>query len=149
LRFRPSKPKAGFLEYSGFVKVEPDAPDLVVEGFKTDDVSAHCVGDENISGVPPHLTSLGNAAHLPSAGIFGLPGAFRIWSRRRGIEAGRRFLAERLMGALFVVLFAEPVESLLLAATVGGRRRGRFLFEGTVHSFVPSVLLRLAGLRGF
>ena len=71
--FRAAQPKTGFLEYSGFVEVEPDAPKVVIERFQTDCISAHCVGDENGSGLPSHLTSRGNAADLPVVRIFGFP----------------------------------------------------------------------------
>ena len=43
---------------------------------------------------------------------------------------------------------AEVVEVALLGTEVGLRRPGGFALEGSVHSFVTAVLLRLSGLDG-
>jgi hypothetical protein len=45
-----------------------------------------------------------------------------------------------------VVEAAEAVEALLLSSQVGGRWHGGSLAQGTVHAFVPAVLIGLAGL---
>ena len=43
---------------------------------------------------------------------------------------------------------AEVVEVALLGTEVGLRRPSGFTFEGSVHSFVTTVLLRLPGFDG-
>ena len=55
-------------------------------------------------------------------------------------------LVESFVGALFVELSAEAIEALLLPAERSGWRPRGLLFEGSVHTLVPTVLLRVTGL---
>jgi hypothetical protein len=42
-----------------------------------------------------------------------------------------------------VVFLAESLQSSLLLAPLPGRGLGRFLFQRTMHSFMPAILLRM------
>src|SRR5690242_1848399 len=50
------------------------------------------------------------------------------------------------MRALGVELAQEGIEAFLLLQAVGAWRPSRLLFEGEMHAFVPTVLLRMAWL---
>jgi hypothetical protein len=53
------------------------------------------------------------------------------------------------VGALLIEFVAEAVELALLSAKIAGRQAGGFRFEGTMHAFVPAVLLRFARFDEF
>ncbi len=60
---------------------------------------------------------------------------------------GRRLLAEGLVRPDLVERLTEDVEPALLCTQVLGRGSGGAFAQGTMHSFVTAVLLRLAGLN--
>ena len=50
------------------------------------------------------------------------------------------------MGSFCVERVSEAVEAFLLGEAVAGWRSRGFLFEGQMHAFVLTVLLRMSGL---
>src|SRR5262249_56096940 len=54
--------------------------------------------------------------------------------------------AQGFVRALFVILAAKLVEAALLRAPVGSHRRHGFLLQRQMHTFMPSVLLRMRRL---
>jgi hypothetical protein len=67
-------------------------------------------------------------------------------TRGGGIDRSRRLLVESFVRTHIVELIAEMVEATLLSGHAAGRRPSRLGFEGSMHAFVPAVLLRLTGL---
>src|SRR5437588_1974804 len=53
------------------------------------------------------------------------------------------------MRTFLVVLLTETVEGTLLVAARGGRRRSGLLLQGTMHTLVTTVLLRMSRLNPF
>src|SRR6266540_2585622 len=74
----------------------------------------------------------------------GQPLGVRTW--RRAVEGCGRFLTQRLVGALLVVLATESVEASLLRRKVGLRRAGRLFLESAMHPFMTGVLLGMGRL---
>src|SRR6266508_2210599 len=72
------------------------------------------------------------------------PLGVRTW--RRSVEGGGRFLTQRLVGALLVVLATESVEASLLRRKVGLRRAGRLFLKSAMHPFMTGVLLWMGRL---
>ena len=70
-----------------------------------------------------------------------------IGAAGRGIDLGRAFHRERLVGALATKPFNEGVEFPLLPQNVGARRASGLLLPSQVHPFVTAVLLRMTGLN--
>jgi hypothetical protein len=93
-------------------------------------------------------------ARLADTGAFVLSGVveiaspIRLWkpAGRTAVEIGRAALPECFVGALLVVLETKAIEGPLLGLARARRRTGGGEFEGEVHTLVPAVLLRLAGL---
>ena len=73
--------------------------------------------------------------------VLGLGECGRHPPRRRVIQRGRGALAQRLMGALMVVLPATAVESGLLSGLVLLRRACGVRCEGPVHALMTAMLL--------
>src|SRR5260370_23925278 len=105
-----------------------------------------CLADENQFAMPPDLAVAADPAQLEVGGLVRILEPVRISSRRRRVVPCRRSLAERLMRALMIDLGAERIEAPLLGRRGGGWRAGALDLEGPMHSFMASVLLRLAGL---
>jgi len=70
----------------------------------------------------------------------------RVDAGRSRVEIGGHFHAYGLVGPTAVVPLEEGVEPGLLLKHVGGGGLGGFGLQGEVHAFVPTVLLRMAGL---
>src|SRR5690606_25946939 len=68
---------------------------------------------------------------------------------RGAIAAGGRYLAERFVRAVFIVVLSEVIEPLLLSAKAAGRRFCHGLLQGAMHAFMTPVLLRLSRRDAF
>lgn len=93
--------------------------------------------DGSVPGYPPDL-------EVPGV----LRGGQVLWKGllRRLVDRGRGLLLERFMGPLVIVDPPEPIEGPLLGPHRFLGRTGGPGLQRTVHPFVASVLLRLAGL---
>ena len=52
-----------------------------------------------------------------------------------------------MMRPVLVIAFDERIEARLLLQHIRGCRLGRFLLERQMHPLMPSILLRVAGLK--
>src|SRR5262245_56970796 len=119
-----------------------DAPLSVIARLEPDRFVDQRLADEHTLAAPLDLAPQVHATHGVAAWVFGLAQAAAVAPRRRGVVRRRRRLAERLVRPLLVEDAAERVETPLLLAHAGGRRRGGVFLPGAMQTLVPPVLLR-------
>src|SRR3989454_6723290 len=123
-----------------------DVPDPVVDLLEADVFADADRGDVDPAAVPPHAPA---GADVPDfEAVRGLEGGQPSppRPRRRAVTRRRRLLVERLMGPLVIELLAEDVEAALLRRETARRRPRGLRLQGTVHPFMPAVLVRAPGL---
>ena len=98
------------------------------------------------AATPLDLTAGSHAPHGVAGVVPRLSELLWVMAGRGLIDTGRRFLADRLVRAMVVVVIAESIEALLLFAWARCRRPGGLLLQGSVEALMTAVLLRLARL---
>ena len=134
-----------FIESRDECVVEVDGPDAVVNFFECEILAAQCQTDEEVFAVEFDRSLRTDFAYLGMLRIIGFWNAAWHLANRRLVMRGRDVAVETLVRAHAVVVVDECVEADLLSVHVGFRRQSCFLFEGPVHAFVTSILLRLSG----
>src|SRR5437667_2780007 len=121
-------------------------PDPVVDLLEADVFADANRGDVDPATVPPNAPVGADIPHLESIRV--LQWRQAIGHRPRGgvITRCRRLLVECLMRALVVELLAKDVEAALLRREAPRRRPCGLRLQGTVHPFMPAVLVRAPGL---
>src|SRR2546425_8686182 len=130
---------------------EPQRPKVDVPDPVRNLLQAHIFtdadgGDVHPPAVPPNAPIGADVADFEAIGVLERRQPVRHRARRWRIARGRRLLVERLMRPLVVELLAKDIEASLLRGKTARRRTCRLRLQRAVHTFMPAVLCRLAGL---
>src|SRR5438876_6450213 len=123
-----------------------DVPDPVVDLLEADVFADADRGDVDPAAVPPHAPVGADVPDFEAVRVLEGRQPIRHRPRRRAVTRRRRLLVERLMGPLVIELLAEDVEAALLRRETARRRPRGLRLQGTVHPFMPAVLVRAPGL---
>ena len=125
---------------------EVDVPEVVVDLFEADELSGEYVADVDPAGVPSDASVPADPSDLEVSGVLDGGQVFRERSWRGRVYGSGGELSQRFVRSLLIVLEPERVEPSLLSGEVAGRWSCGLRLEGSVHSFVSSVLLGVRGL---
>lgn len=93
---------------------------------------------------PLYLPVRPDSSHLRQRWVLHIPKPFGIWHGRWQVQTGWRHLSQGFMWALCVINREEAIAPFLLSLGSSCRWFHGFLLEGTVHPFMPPVLLRMS-----
>ncbi len=103
--------KPSFVHPSELHGSEVYVPESIVDLLETDVLSGEGVGHADPIRFPPDAAVAADEPDFEVSGVFERKGLPRKLARRRVVDRGGSFLAERLVGPLVVVLGAEPIEA--------------------------------------
>lgn len=135
-----------FVEAPESEGTEVYVPEVVVDFLETNVFASESVSDVDPLAVPVDSSVAADEAHLVVGRVVDGGKLRRHFRRGRAVPGGRRLLVEGFVRTLLVVLLSELVKASLLAGEVAAGRMSRLGFEGSVHPFVSSILLRVGRL---
>ena len=136
---------------------EVEIPDAVVDLFHSDVLPGEDVADAEAGLIGPlapvalesYASCLANAPDFEVAGVLHLRELRGVVAIGCGVARRGRFVVERLVRTLVVVLGTKAVKLALLATEVGCWRARGFLLERSVKALMATILLRRRGLNEF
>ena len=135
-----------FVEAAESEGTEVYVPEVIVDSLETNIFASQSVSDVDPLAVPANSSVSTDEADLVVCRVVDRGKLRRHFPRGRAVPGGRRLLVERFVRTLLVVLLSELVEASLLTGEVAAGRMSRLGFEGSVHPFVSSILLRVGRL---
>ena len=149
----PIKPTEGVFDFhpaleqsAELERAEIDIPDSVIDLFEPDVFTDAGSGDVDPLVIPADAAVGTDVAYFISIRVLERRELARHRPWRSLIDAGRGFLFERLVGSHVIELLSKPIEFQLLRAQRGRWRSSGLGLERAMHAFMPTVLLRFAGL---
>src|SRR5665213_2392998 len=128
---------------------EEDAVHVLVHLLKPNLLVAEYFADEDPALVPADVSAVVHTPRLERSGILEARHAPGQHSSAGHVDASWRLVGESFVWALMVEDKTEAIELLLLRRYSAGWRLRGVLFQSTVHSLMPSVLLRMPWLNTF
>lgn len=120
-------------------------PDLLADFRDADVLTGEYGAEIDLTPTDADPAALSDRDGAVVEGVFQVADAV-VGSWRGLVELAGILHVERLVRPLVVEALEEAIEpGLLLQEVLAGRFSG-FLLQGQVHAFVPTVLLRIAGL---
>ena len=136
------------VEVTQIILHEADQPDIFVNFLDADSLSGEDLAEVDFLVAQTNRAAAGNHDGFVVEGIIDI-GQAGVRARRRLVDFRGTLHIQSFMRTLLVEDQHELVEAGLLLQEVGGGRLSGFFFQGEMHAFVASILLRMASFDPF